>query len=448
MKPYRIMKMLLLTTTEKVNRRFSFLHAVPLALILFLCVFILPETLWAEEAVKESQSQASLEDFSGRLSHIKDRTPDVIKAAEASVASILQSPETALLHIPYTDLTGLGDELQNRAGGLAHARTLYARRNRTTEDDVVLLSVRAWETDGEEMLEKLNTYRDEGWTTTLIASSAGAPDDVKEMEDVFFIDNGAPDGSSGYGRINVLANTALAWMWTCEYVSAMTRQGWLPGILISIDLPGGRENNRPLQTRQGRLKLTETEVAIPPGELARKYAWRLEQLADDLAGAKRQNQIKDAADITAEFLNNDRNVVVAGVGHLITGEQNKDHLSPFQGRHFRQVLHGELERDFNPGDLLIWIGYSGGVNSGHNDFSKNIAKAEMDVITSYTKDPRREKCDLGEIPEPLAHIDQTWAIGDSEVRMVVPPGHMAPISGINAMLILRMLDDEVVRRLD
>ncbi len=48
---------------------------------------------------------------------------------------------------------------------------------------------------------------------------------------------------------------------------------------------------------------------------------------------------------------------------------------------------------------------------------------------------------------PLAHIDQSWEIGDADVPLRGPSRKMAPISGLNAVLIQRMLDDEVATRL-
>ena len=387
--------------------------------------------------------QPALRDFSDRLDHLRLQTPAVTVSAEASAKRILDH-EGALLHVPYTELTGLGDELMNRAGGLASARPLAVRQRHTTDHDVVLLSVRAWDTDGDVMLEKLADYRQHGWLVTLIASQAGRPSD---LEVDYFIDNGAPTGASEHGRVNVLVNTALGWMWSCEYVSAMTRQGKLPGILVSVGIPGGREHNQPIQTHEGRLEVIDTDLAIPAGELALMYVGRLKRLVADLASPPRQAQLAEAADITADYLQRGRQVVVAGVGHLITGEQDKDYKSPFHGRHHVHVFRGHLARDFNQGDLLIWIGYSGGVNTAHHDFASHIQAAGLDVITSYTPDPRLDEPALGDMRPPLAHIDQSWSIGDTEVRMAVPPGHMAPISGINALLILRMLDDEVAARL-
>lgn len=404
---------------------------------------IVPSQNAVADSIDTSSLQPALRDFADRLPHVRAQAPDVTAAAEASAHRVIENPQ-ALLHVPYTELTGLGDELTNRAGGLANALPLASRRRHATDHDIVLLSVRAWDTDGDVMLEKLADYRERGWMITLIASEAGRPDD---LEVDFFIDNGAPSGASEHGRVNVLINTALGWMWTCEYVSAMTRQGKLPGILISIGIPGGSAHDRRIQTREGRLQLSETDVAIPEGELALMYLGRLHRLVADLASPPRQRQIETAADITADYLDRERNVVVSGVGHLITGEQDKEYHSPFHGRHFAHVNRGRLEQDFNQGDLLIWIGYSGGVNSTYHDFASRITEAQLDVITCYTPDPRLDEPDLGDIGEPRAHIDQSWAIGDTEVRMAVTPGHMAPISGINALLILRMLDDEVAQRL-
>ena len=418
-------------------------HITAIVTALMLVAAVAPAQHVLADNIDTEALQPALRDFADRLPHVRAQTPDVTAAADASALRILENPQ-ALFHVPYTELTGLGDELTNRAGGLANALPLASRRRHTTDNDVVLLSVRAWDTDGDVMLEKLADYRERGWMVTLIASEQGRPEDL----DVdFFIDNGAPSGDSEHGRVNVLVNTALAWMWCCEYVSAMTREGKLPGILISIGIPGGIAHDRPIQTREGRLETSDTDVAIPEGELALMYVGRLHRLVADLASPWRQSQIETAADIAADYLNRGQNVIVSGVGHLITGEQDKEYHSPFHGRHHGHVRRGRLESDFNEGDLLIWIGYSGGLNSAHHDFAKHITAAQLDVITCYTPDPRFDEPDLGEIDEPLAHIDQSWSIGDTEVRMAVTPGHMAPISGINGVLILRMLDDEVAQRI-
>lgn len=410
-------------------------------LVLCLCA----STAAFAQVVPADLPQPTLREFADRLPGLHEQITPISEAATASAERILEH-QGALLHVPYSEETGLGDELSNRAGGLAIAAPYAWRRKMVTENDVVLISVRAWDVDGQWAIEKLAEYKKDGWMTTLIASRAGAPDNLGELGATFFIDNGAPDGSAQHGRINVLANTAAAWMWCCEYVAGMTRKGKLPGILISVGIPGGKAHDRPIQTKEGRLETSDTEIEIPAGELASMYHARLKTLVADLATPWRQAQVDAAADVVADYLNRGRKVVVSGVGHLITGEQGLDHKSPFEGRHSGHVKRGELARDFEPDDLLIWIGYSGGPNSLYTNYGKLIEESGLNLVTSHTPDPRLEEADMGKLT-PLAHIDQSWSIGDAEVRMSIPPGHLAPISGINAMLVLRMLDDEVAARI-
>jgi hypothetical protein len=98
--------------------------------------------------------------------------------------------------------------------------------------------------------------------------------------------------------------------------------------------------------------------------------------------------------------------------------------------------------NLKPGDLLVWIAYCG-MNTAYEDYGKNIEEAGLQLITSYSPDPSWAK----EPPTRLAHIDQCWSLPDAEVPIPIFPNKMAPVSGINATLILRMLDDEVASRL-
>ena len=66
-----------------------------------------------------------------------------------------------------------------------------------------------------------------------------------------------------------------------------------------------------------------------------------------------------------------------------------------------------------------------------------------DIITTYA--PCEQS--YGTVSNVLAHIDQSWVLGDAEVPLPCPPGKMAPVSGINGVLLFRMLDDEVAKRL-
>jgi len=89
------------------------------------------------------------------------------------------------------------------------------------------------------------------------------------------------------------------------------------------------------------------------------------------------------------------------------------------------------------------VGYIG-INFRYADFARYINEPGADVITCYS--PQKENYDT--VSNVVAHIDQSWAWGDAEVPLSCRPGMMAPISGINGVLIFRMLDDEVSERLN
>ena len=231
--------------------------------------------------VGEEELQPALLDFQKRLPLIREQVPAIVESAQAFAEHIMGQPDS-LLNVAWDHQEAFSEELINRAGGLSHAYPTEApdRRQLATDHDVVLLSVRSWEKEGEAILKKIQECREEGWMVSLIASSAGKPEDL----DVdYFIDNGAPSGAAEHGRINVLANVTVGWMWCCEYASAMTRKGKIPGILISVSYDDAGAHNRPIQRMEGRHWIGNCDTPVPAGKLARSYLKRVEKLVRNQA---------------------------------------------------------------------------------------------------------------------------------------------------------------------
>jgi uncharacterized phosphosugar-binding protein len=356
---------------------------------------------------------------------------------------VLKKPDT-LINVPYNEQKSFSEEMINRAGGLSNIYPSESpdRVRFVTDHDIVLYSVRSWETDAETAIKRLNEYKGKNWKVILIASKKGMPSKLKYD---FFIDNGAPSGKAIYGRINILANITIGWMWCCEYVSAMTRKGKIPGILISISLEESTEHNKKIQTPEGRLWIGDCPEKIPAGKLANIYLERVKKLVFDLKSEKIQKQIDYASDIIASRMAEGKKVGISGVGHVIIDEVKRDLKAPWIG--FQAV--GQVGRRRNafskylqPGDLLVWIAYIG-LNSKYVDFGRYIKEANLELITCFAPD-----LDDPSVNETgIAHIDQCWAKGDAEVPLPCHPWKMAPVSGINSGLILRMLDDSVSKKL-
>ncbi|OQB75077.1 MAG: hypothetical protein BWX89_00200 [candidate division TA06 bacterium ADurb.Bin131] len=388
--------------------------------------------------------QSSLAEFEARIPKISSQIPQIIKSAEFAAGCVLKKPDT-LINVPYNEQKSFSEEMINRAGGLSNIYPSESpdRVRFVTDHDIVLYSVRSWETDAETAIKRLNEYKGKNWKVILIASKKGMPSKLKYD---FFIDNGAPSGKAIYGRINILANITIGWMWCCEYVSAMTRKGKIPGILISISLEESTEHNKKIQTPEGRLWIGDCPEKIPAGKLANIYLERVKKLVFDLKSEKIQKQIDYASDIIASRMAEGKRVGISGVGHVIIDEVKRDLKAPWIG--FQAV--GQVGRRRNafskylqPGDLLVWIAYIG-LNSKYVDFGRYIKEANLELITCFAPD-----LDDPSVNETgIAHIDQCWAKGDAEVPLPCHPWKMAPVSGINSGLVLRMLDDSVSKKLE
>ncbi|MHB0939516.1 MAG: hypothetical protein ACYDCO_21785 [Armatimonadota bacterium] len=384
-----------------------------------------------------SAGQPSLQAFSARLPGLRGQIPALVHSAERCAAVTLAHPR-ALVTMPRQVQEPFAAELLARAGGLGGAWYTDKGREKAGEPDIVLLTVRSWETHAERILPLIADYRGRGWTVVVFASAAGKPADLPAD---CFIDNGAPSAGKEHGAVNLLANTALGWMWVCEYAAAMSRQGKFPGILYSVAMPGAKEHNKPLQTAETRGTQFPCEKAIPAGELAERYLTRTEGLVADCRSERIQRQVAQAAEIVAARMKAGNTVGLSGMGHYIIDEVRETDLqAPWKA--FRGTGKNPFTANLQPGDLLVWITYLG-MRTAYQDVTPQLQEAGVELISSYAVDPEWSKNQ----PPMLALIEQCWQLPDAEVPIPIFPHVMAPVSGLNAGLVLRMLDEEVAARL-
>jgi hypothetical protein len=402
------------------------------------------------EAEEDPQLQKTLVSFRSRMETVRSELQQCTLSAEAAADRTIAHPEV-LLNIPYKPQASFSRELLNRAGGLARILPSEWRKDQTTADDIVLFSVRSWETDAEQAQNLLAEYRANGWLVILFASSKGMPESIKVD---YLIDNGAPSGEANEAPVNTLVNVTQGWIWCLEYYAALTRQGKYPPVLLSVVCAEGSNFDRPLMTAEGRLQLEECSTPVAQGSLGGIYIKRIEGLIDDLSSPARQAQVRRAADIISARLQAGKKVAVSVIGHFLEAELSTPHRSPWQPF---PAGKGTFKNNLKEGDLLLWIAYMGMSSSG-DEYPTEIRQTGADVITCYVPhtdlhpelpgweyeaNPKWFK----DFPESLAHIDQHWFLGDAEVPIPGPPGAMAPISGIDSGLIYRMLDDAVAEKL-
>jgi hypothetical protein len=312
---------------------------------------------------------------------------------------------------------------------------------RSTSNDIALCSVRSWDKDATEVKAQLAQFHSNGWLIVLFASRTGMPAGV---EFDHFIDNGASTSTAVEGSVNLLANETACWTWTCEFVAALTRGGKHPGIYKSAFYPDEEQHNIPIRQNAA---LFACETPVPAGQLAGAYLDRVDRLVADLSSPATRSQIDRAADLIARRLADGRRVGVTSCGHTLPMElflQVKSPFVPF----YCQEGKTSWEKTLKPGDLVVWFGYIG-LSTKYEPYGQFMSELKLDVISCFVPDPDPGNNTLGQGAggKVLAHIDQHWQIGDAEVPIPFAPGKMAPVSGIDQVLLFRLLDEAVAVRL-
>lgn len=375
-----------------------------------------------------------LQDFETRRLRTERQLPLIYSSAQSAAVRFSHYP-AALVTVPYADQPSFAEEILNRAGGLAVALPLEDRPHQTrpTPHDIFLFSVRSWEKDGTRARRQLTHAASNGWMTVLFASKAGRPSDIPA--DVL-IDNGAVGPSEAEASLNSLINVLNAWLWQCEFVAACSRQGEVPGILMSIYSPESQAHNGLIQ--KDRLLRIPCSNAVPQGVLSHLYLDRVDRLVADLNRDPVRSQIETSAALIRTRVASGKIPAISSCAHFGMNEITLNTRAPWKP--FQVVWHAStaFTNTVHHGDLLVWLAYIG-IGTPNEDYGRYIRQSGADVITCFAPDPDPTKNAL----DALAHIDQSWELGDAEVPLPFPPGRMAPVSGLNVGLIFRLLDEAV-----
>lgn len=387
----------------------------------------------------------TLEDFKNRLEPLEKNIPSITLVAEA-YADVVAKHADANLWAVWQYEHGFFDELHNRSGGLARVVPFGNFTKPNTPHDFVIAGIRSWDDPRTFKLigDFLATKKEHKNKLLLYASRAGMPKDFNAHdfhgEIDFLIDNFAPSGDKRLARVNELSNIMNSWMWVCEFAAALTRRGKYPGVFLSIQQPGGKEWTSSIQTEAGRHRLFEYDGApIAAGSLATQYVARVRRLLDDLSDKKTDEHVSKAAEIAAARMKSGRQVGIAGCCHAFGEEVLSDHISGFKAFENPYGDTGVFKENLAKGDLLVWFSYVGMIDN----VDKRINDADLDKITCYVSSPNP----LDNASNSLAHIEQNWSGTDAEVEVPFPPKRMAAVSGLNQILLYRMLDERVAARL-
>lgn len=405
----------------------------------------LPALLLAALAAAFCQAQTSVTsgvhaDFTRRLRVSEKQLGHILRASEEAALRTVRGTNV-LLNVPYAPQPAFAEEILNRSGGLVNALPTEERPKQATTNDVVLFSVASWEANGGRALPLLDAYRSNQWMVVLFASTAGAPAEAKAD---WWIDNGAPDGGNDDSDVNVIANSLNAWLWCLEYTAALTRHGKYPGILQGILEVGAEEHDAELR-KTGRPTLYEMQTPIPPFRLSRTFIWSVRRVIHETGEKVTREQIEDTADLLADHLSRSGRVVTASCTHILLADIHRHNKAPWKPVNVVwQTETGIIENSVGTNDYFVWFGYIG-LSTKYEDYGARIRKSGARLVASYSPDTYNP---LNNAPENAIVIEQSWAIPDSVVTIPFPPGHMAPVSGIESALLYRMLDEAVAERLE
>jgi hypothetical protein len=174
-----------------------------------------------------------------------------------------------------------------------------------------------------------------------------------------------------------------------------------------------------------------------------QYLARVEKLMGDLGAEPVQGQLKKAAAIISRDMAGHRVVGVSSITHFVMWEMFWNTRVPWKPFNVVWKASTAFSKNLKPGELLLWIGYIG-LGSPNEDYGRYIRESKVRFITSFVPDRDPDK----NAGDAVAHIGQSWTIGDGVIETGFPPFRLAPISGINSGLLFRMLDETVADMLD
>jgi len=395
------------------------------------------------------QGQSILAAYRRRLAQVRRQLPAITAAADA-VAQRWVERKNVLIQVPMLgDSTGFATETTFRAGGLDNVSLPYGPDRISAANDVMVYAPRSWETGVEYLKGPLAENRQAGMLNIVFASKAGAPADLPID---FLIDNGATGGGKNEAALNQIVNITNGWLWSCELTSALTRRGQRPGILLGMTLPGSTANNKEYQIKPRALYPWDKPIAA--GELANAYLRGIDKVLSDLESRPHLQQFNRAVDLAVQRLRAGKDVWVASYTHALDTEALLDIKSPIKAFHgYSNNYKGELfAQNLKKGDLIFWFG-EWTVNTPTLDYIDIIRKTGADYIASYR--PIREPMEPMEgdkifydqkMDDALMILEQRWPYENAVVDIPFPPGKMAPVSGVYASLLYRMLDEAIASR--
>ena len=428
------------------RRRYIFLIPVALALVLVGC---------AQEERGESITATPSETFIVRIIGCMDHSLNIVgdMAAPADEAAqrvvdggrifvmddetISRTGEEAVKTLPgggysypmHEDWGGFVAEACDRAGGLRHIQPVPLTGTLTDKDVVIVGTI---ELHPDDQIRQLQSYKDSG---ALIIVFGSRDSRVASVAD-YFIDNGLETGivpvmdvgdTQNIGPVAGIANVINKWVFTAEYVAAVTRQGKIPSLWQSMFVPGAAQRNE----RIGEFMFHPDMRIMPvePGVLGSQYITEVKGCLEKIQ-ANELPKFREAGILCAETISGGNKVVAGIIGHFMSSQRRMpgfptDLFTIIENAYGAEQLEGVLDR----GDVWFHIGYSMYPERELKYARETGAKS----IAVFTPGPT----DIGEgwpVEMDLSlvdiYIDPYWKHGDAVVEVPDYDTKILPPSGV------------------
>jgi len=330
----------------------------------------------------------------------------------------------------HEDWGGFVAEACDRAGGLRHIQPVPLK-GELTDKDVVMVGTLDLHAD--DQYEQLSDYKAKG-ALVIVFGSMNAK--VSSLAD-HFISNGLEEGivpvmdiggSELIGPTAGIANVINKWVFTAEYVAAVTRQGEMPSLWQSMFVPGAAERNEKI----GEI-LFHKDMRIMPieeGILGRQYITNVKEYLVNIK-AKELDKFRDAGVLMANTVAGGNKIVAGIIGHFMTSQRR---MPGFPTELFTiieneygidQLKKGNVGKD----DVWFHIGYS----MYPERELKYAREAGAKSVCVFTPGPT----DIGEglpVQADLSlvdiYIDPYWKHGDAVVEVPDYDTKILPPSGV------------------
>ena len=371
-----------------------------------------------------------LDALNRKLDEAVVRLPEITRLAEQLAERHLRG---GLIGFPWIGST-LEQELIGRSGGLIHLGFDRAwKKERTAEEKANDAMIFAW--DDAPKAGDLKRLQDEKGKGVFIIGF-GAKKSAKLAEHVAacdaWIDSGTGEddraielsGGRRIGKTEHFTNAVNGWLFTAEFVAALTRHGKMPPMYQSwMTADGPAWSSRYAGKMQFHDDLTVPPIA--PGDLGRRYLARIGSMVARMKNAELP-KLRSIAERIAAELREGRKTVVASLGHMVMNYVGRFDDSLWAVNHEvspgadSQLKNYEATPD---GALVLRLDANGLHGSIHELFKRK----QQRVMLITSENPRAEAA----IPPGYdLRVDPGIPFGDACVWIEGYPIPILPPSGV------------------